>query len=156
MQRLQKSILGAVVLSEMMHIFCCVLPILFSVFSLIAGLGVIGAMPQIFTDMHEMIHGYEKPMIITSGIILVLGWILYSISRRLDCHDTGCAHGSCEPKKDKAHTILKVATVLFVINVSIYMTLHRSYDKEHMAHRDAPAIHGEHQGHDHHKHEHHH
>lgn len=125
MQRLQKSILAAVVLSEISHVFCCVLPILFSVFSLLAGLGVVGVMPQIFTSIHEAMHAYEVPMIIASGFVLFVGWGLYFVSQKLDCHDTGCGHGPCEPRKKNAHIILKIATILFMINVSVYTVFHR-------------------------------
>ncbi len=99
MQRLQKSILAAVVLSEISHVFCCVLPILFSVISLLVGLGVVGVMPQIFTEIHDVMHAYEVPMIIVSGMVLFVGWGLYFVSQKLDCHDTGCGHGPCEPRK---------------------------------------------------------
>lgn len=137
MQRIQKSIVTAVLLSEISHVFCCVLPILFSVFSLLAGVGVISVMPQIFLDIHEALHAYEIPMIITSGIVLAFGWALYFISRKLDCHDTGCGHGPCEPRKVSAHTILKIATVLFIINISVYFSFHYAAEAPTPAHQQS-------------------
>lgn len=140
MQRLQKSIMAAVIASEVSHVFCCVLPVLFSVLSLLAGLGMVSAMPQIFVDLHQMIHAYEVPMITLSAVVLGFGWLLYYVSRKLDCHDTGCGHGPCEPRKQNAHVILKIATVLFVINLSIYVGLHRTMDIT----QPSAAVHQEH------------
>lgn len=145
MQKLQKTIVTAVLMSEISHVFCCVLPILFSVFSLMAGMGVIGVMPQIFTDIHDVMHAYEVPMIITSGIILLFGWVLYFISRKMDCHDTGCGHGPCEPRKANAHLILKIATVLFMINITVYATFHRD--------AGVSVSTEQHHGHEHHDHQ---
>lgn len=66
-------------------------------------------------------------MIVTSGIVLLLGWAVVVYSRKVDCHSTGCAHGACAPKKNRANMILKIATILFVVNVVIYFGVHRSH-----------------------------
>lgn len=132
-----------VLASEISHIFCCVLPILFSLFSLMAGAGMIGALPPVFEQVHAFMHGWEVPMIITSAVIMAMGWGVYYLSKKLDCHDTGCGHGPCEPRKEKAHVILKIASLLFLINVSVYVFLHKPMEngqvtvimeKEHGAH----------------------
>ena len=128
MDRIQKPLLAAIAVSEISHIFCCVLPTLFSVLSLVAGLGLISSVPSSLTGLHDVVHAYEIPMIITSGIILAFGWLIYAYSRKIDCHDTGCEHEPCAPKKKKAHIILKLATLLFIINVSVYTTFHAPND----------------------------
>lgn len=148
-QSLQKPLVWAVVLSETSHVFCCVLPTIFSLFSLLAGMGVVAAMPAFLVDLHDILHSWELPMIIGSGIILALGWAAVWYSGRIDCHSTGCAHGACAPKKNKAHLVLKIATVLFVFNVLIYAGIHKSsWFAERVAAEHAHKE-GEHHGHSH-------
>lgn len=125
MERVQKYLFWAIALTETSHVFCCVLPTVFSVTSLLAGLGVVTTMPPVLESVHHLMHDYEIPMITLSGTVVALGWILYLFSRRIDCHDTGCVHGPCEPGKNRAHTILKIATVLFVVNTAVYLLFHR-------------------------------
>lgn len=124
MQRINKALGWAILASETSHVFCCVLPTLAGVFSLLSGLGVVGVLPAGIMSFHEMMHEWEIPMIVASGVILALGWGLYAVSLRLDCHDTGCHHGACAPKKNKTALILKAASVLFVVNTVIYLTFH--------------------------------
>ena len=124
MQRINKALGWAILASETSHVFCCVLPTLAGVLSLLSGLGVIGVLPAGMLEFHDMMHHWEVPMVIASGVILALGWGLYMISKRMDCHDTGCHHGDCTPKKNKTALILKAASVLFVVNAIIYLTFH--------------------------------
>lgn len=124
MQRIQKALGWAILASETSHVFCCVLPTLAGVFSLLSGLGVIGVLPTGIMEFHHIMHQWEIPMIFASGLILALGWGLYGLSRRIDCHDTGCVHGDCAPKKDRTAMILKIASVLFVVNTAIYLAFH--------------------------------
>ena len=123
-QRLQSGIFWAIVVSETSHVFCCVLPTLFSIISLISGLGMGALMPQAMSNVHELLHHWEVPMIGLSAAVLAMGWVLYYVSRKMDCHSTGCVHVPCEPKKEKAHTVLKIATGLFLFNVLIYTLFH--------------------------------
>lgn len=127
MQKIQKFVYWACVSSEISHIFCCGLPILFSLLSLLSGLGVIIAMPAGLDFLHEALHDYEIPMIITSGCIIVLGWALHYVAYRIDCRSTGCGHGPCAPKKRNSGRVLIIATALFVMNVSIYFLFHYSH-----------------------------
>ena len=130
---MRKGILYSVIASESIHIFCCVLPTVFSVLSLLAGMGMIAVMPGFIDNMHHVIHDYEMPMIITSAIVLAVGWGLYRYSRKIDCHDEGtCSHAPCEPKQDTTKIGLIVATILFVFNVMVYFGLHRAYDDNQM------------------------
>jgi len=42
-----------------------------------------------------------------------------------------CCDGHCGPKaqkKNKIHMVLKIATVLFVINVAVYVLFHRNHN----------------------------
>lgn len=128
MQKLQKTIYGAIIATEASHIFCCVLPTVFSALSVLAGLGMISAMPGWMVSIHELLHGWEVPMIIASAVVLGLGWLMYWYSKKMDCDDLGDGHEHCETKKDRASLILKIATLLFLVNVAIYGVLHRGMD----------------------------
>lgn len=124
MERIQKSLFWALVLSETSHVFCCVLPTVFTALSFLAGLGM-ASMPAFMVEFHEAIHAWEIPIIAFSGAVLALGWALHAYSLKIDCHDTGCCHPPCTPVKRRSGTIMKIATVLFVANVLIYGIVHR-------------------------------
>jgi len=130
MDKHQNKIFLAVALSESTHIFCCVLPTVISVVSLFSGLGVVSIMPGPLLEVHDLLHAWEIPMIVFSAVILLFGWALYRYSKKIDCHDTGCGHGPCEPRKNKTLLILQLASVLFVINVSVYFLFHRHMDTD--------------------------
>lgn len=123
-EKTQKRLIWAVALSESSHIVCCVFPTLFSVVGLLASAGMVIALPPAMIDLHEFMHEWEVPMIAVSGIILVLAWGAVLYSDKVDCHSTGCGHGACAPRKKSAHTILKIASALFVVNVLVYIFLH--------------------------------
>lgn len=123
-KRVQGIFSWVVVLSEVSHVFCCVLPSLLSVLTIFVGMGIIGVMPVWMESTHHVMHDWEIPLIGMSAFILVLGWGLHFISKRIGCHDTGCGHGPCGTKKNKTAKTLKIATFLFVINVVIYLSVH--------------------------------
>ncbi len=110
--------------TEVSHVFCCVIPSVFSIMTMMVGLGILGAVPVGMVQFHDLMHGWEIPIIMTSGALLILGWALHIISEKLDCHSTGCAHEPCTPKKKKTSKILKIATFLFIVNVGIYTFVH--------------------------------
>ncbi|MCB1562157.1 MAG: hypothetical protein KDJ75_01145 [Alphaproteobacteria bacterium] len=125
MQRVQKAMYWAILASETSHVFCCVLPTLFSIMSLLAGIGLAAGMPGWLDSIHHVLHAWEIPLILLSGFVVALGWALHFYSEKIDCHDTGCHHGTCAPRKKTAGTILKIATILFLVNVSVYTLFHR-------------------------------
>ncbi|MCB1680685.1 MAG: hypothetical protein H6858_00155 [Rhodospirillales bacterium] len=124
-RKVQGLLNGVVILSEASHIFCCVLPTLFSVMSILVGLGVAGAMPLWLSGIHDMIHVWEVPIIMTSAAVLLIGWSVHYLSRKMDCHDTGCHHPPCEPQKKSAVVILKIATLLFIGNITVFLIFHK-------------------------------
>lgn len=124
MNRLHSAINWVSVTSEISHFFCCGLPIVFSLVSLLSGVGLIAAMPMGITHWHEAMHQYELPMIMVSGVVIVLGWALHAIAKKLDCRTTGCAHEPCGSKKRKSSRILLIATGLYVLNLAGYLLLH--------------------------------
>lgn len=125
MQKHQNKIFWAVVLSESTHIFCCVLPTLFSVLSLFAGIGLISVMPSFLVDLHHLFHQWEVPMLVASAVVLAAGWGFYRYSRSIDCHDAGCNHASCNPTKNRVRIVLILASALFAVNLFVYFAFHR-------------------------------
>lgn len=126
-QAVQKSLTWAVILSETSHIFCCVFPTVFSLLGLLAGLGIVGTIPGFMVTFHEFMHAWEVPMIVLSGVILAIGWAAVWYGDKIDCcHSTGCSHGTCKPRRNRAHLVLKIATLLFVFNVLIYSFIHKA------------------------------
>lgn len=109
---------------------------------------MIASMPVVMVQVHDFIHDWEMPIIIASGLILMAGWGLALYSRKVDCHDKGCCHGACAPKKSKANLILIIATALFAFNVTVYLLAHRSNIIQHGVEKH--LHHGEEvNGHDH-------
>lgn len=127
MERLKSAIFWAVLVSETGHVFCCVLPTIVSVLSLLSGLGLLSVMPAGLLAFHSFMHHWEIPIIAASAIILAGGWLLHGISLKLDCHDTGCHHGTCEPKKNNTVRLLWIATGLFTFNLTVYLVFHTGY-----------------------------
>lgn len=142
--KIQKRVLWTVIVTECSHIFCCVLPMLFSVISLLSTFGLVITMPGWLESLHDVMHDWELPMIVFSGVVITLGWGIYIYAKKINCHDTGCEHEPCTPKKDKAKLILILASLLFIVNVSIYFGFHRHEAAD--AHQD----HAHHHDHSHH------
>ncbi len=90
---------------------------------------MIGVMPLWIDEAHYIMHNYEVPLIVFSAGVLLIGWAIHVVSNKIDCHDTGCGHGPCTPKKKKAGKVLKIATFLFVINLCVYGAIHYSQDE---------------------------
>ena len=148
MQKIQKTLYASVVASESIHIFCCVLPTVFSILSLLAGMGVVATLPSFLNDAHAAIHAYEIPMIMVSGLILLFGWGLYLYSRKIDCRNEGtCAHTPCEPKKNRTKIFMMLATILFVVNIMVYFAFHRGMDEHFNSGQSHDIVH--HHGHAH-------
>lgn len=124
MNRLHHAVNWISITSEISHFFCCGLPIIFSLLSLLSGMGLIATMPVGIQRLHEMTHDYEVPMIIASGLIIILGWALHVVANKIDCHNSGCHHEPCGSKKKKSSLILMIATGLFLLNLTGYFLLH--------------------------------
>lgn len=121
MQRIQNIFHWTIIGSVLSHIFCCGLPTIVSAISLISGLGIMASMPAGLAALHDVLHAYEMPLIVFSGVMVSFGWVLHEISRRLDCRSTGCGHPPCAPKKKRSTKLLMFATALFLINAAAYI-----------------------------------
>jgi hypothetical protein len=116
MNKIHKALHWVVIFSMASHIFCCVLPTIVSMVGLVAALGFLSSYLPVLDFLHEELHIYEIPIVIGSGLILALGWGAHYVSEHMDCHDTGCHHGSCQPQKKRVTKILLLATSLFLFN----------------------------------------
>ena len=116
MERFHRFVHWVVIFSLAGHFFCCVLPALVSVLSVVVGLGLLSGVLPMLNDIHHILHGYESGLVVFSGVMLAIGWIAQWMSARFDCHDTGCDHPPCDTKKIRNARILTVATVLFMFN----------------------------------------
>lgn len=120
MQKIQNIFHFTLIGTLLSHIFCCGLPTVVSILSLISGLGFVVSMPFALERLHEFLHQYELHIMVFSGFMVVLGWVLHEFSRRMDCHDTGCHHPPCDTKKNRSTKVLIFASALFCINLVIY------------------------------------
>lgn len=125
MEKLRRNVILLVIASEISHLFCCVLPTLAAVLSVAVGVGLL---PVGFTVLHDVIHGYEIPIIIFSAVMLGLGWWAYWLARRTDCHALGHDEHACHRTTDRSKVYLLVGSALFVMNLTIYFALHFSLD----------------------------
>lgn len=126
MMKFQRYFTWAVLASEFSHVFCCVLPTVFTVASLAVNIGLISAAPTWLNDLHHHIHDYEIPIIAFSGVMLALGWLAHSASRKTDCHNTGCVHPPCDNRKTINFKILIAASILFTVNITIFFVIHEN------------------------------
>ena len=125
-EKLQRNIAFSVILAESTHVFCCVLPTIVTLLSVLSSLGVVTQVPVLMLDIHEMLHHYEIPIIAFSGAMLILGWVLYGISRKIECAKPHCEpHETvCTPHKNNTKLVLAIASVLFLVNITVYFTVH--------------------------------
>ena len=117
----QKLTLGFIITTFVMHIFCCGLPLLIGVTNLAAVVGMTGA-----GAVHpEWFEAIELPALIISGVMLFLGFVLQTISRRVDCRTDGaCAHEPCDTKKSLSEKVLLIAAALYVVNLALFFLAH--------------------------------
>lgn len=146
--KLHHHLAFVVILTEASHIFCCVLPTLVTLISVLASFGVIAQVPVFMLDIHEALHAYELPIIGFSGLMLALGWVFYVISRRVECEKPHCEpHETiCAPHKNTAHRVLQIASLIFALNILVYTTVHIHLEES--LHNQAVTTHHDHHSHD--------
>lgn len=142
--KLHRNIGLAIILAECTHVFCCVLPTIVTVVGLLSSISAVVQVPVFLLDIHEFLHAYEIPVIAFSGVMLVLGWVLYGVARHIECARPHCEpHETvCAPAKHNTHWILVIASVLFMANIVVYFTLHR--ESAEMLHTQAVEAHEHH------------
>ena len=103
-----------VILGSLMHLFCCGLPLLLSITSLATTLGFSSL--SIFE--FEWFEPIENYVLIVMGIMLAATYLVNRSSKQIDCTEDGlCEHPPCDEKKDISGYLLKIAVVLYLVNI---------------------------------------
>lgn len=107
-----------VILGSVMHLFCCGLPFLLSITSLATAIGISSL--EIFNvEWFEQIENY---LLVIMGVMLGLTYFVNRYSKRLDCQENDlCTHPPCDEKKDISGYFLRIATVLYVLNILLFI-----------------------------------
>lgn len=112
----QKISNSLVICSSLMHIFCCGIPLILSITSLGAMLGISGAEYFEF----EWYESIEDKVLIFSGAILAIT-AAFRIYGKVKCaeQEVCCDEISCEENRDISGLVFKVAVILYAINLLI-------------------------------------
>jgi hypothetical protein len=102
------------------HFFCCFLP---GVISLVTLVTLSGAAVITMEDFGIPEYVHEK-MIYISFVVLVISGLANYASYRIDCRETGCVHGACAPKKSIYFKLYGYSVAFFILNAVIHFTLH--------------------------------
>lgn len=114
----KKLALSLVVFGSVMHIFCCGLPLLLSLTSLAAMLGISGAKMM---EVSWFVGSMQGTILMISGLVLAASFATQWLGNRIDCHTDGhCTHEPCDTKKSISNWILIGAACLYVINILIF------------------------------------
>ena len=99
-----------------MHIFCCGIPLFTTIIGLTTSLGFISngfLEAPVFLLFEEL----EIKILIISGLILLIAWILKFKAKDLDCCPVE-AKKFCNFNSKINQIFLKIASILYVINIS--------------------------------------
>ncbi len=121
MQRLAHAAHHANLAALLSHIFCCGLPAVMNIVAITAGAGALTAVAPWVGDVHLFMHQFELPLLLFSGLALLVGVLAQWVSARRDCGAQTCHHSSCAPKKQPSRWILMVAALLFLGNLTFYL-----------------------------------
>lgn len=102
------------------HIFCCGVPTIAALLSLISTAGMTGVLAiEHLTDLTETWH---QAAFYFSTAMVLLAVTSYVIARRRDCVAEGhCAHEPCAPKKTTGWKRLALSLVLYAANVGVFL-----------------------------------
>jgi len=144
MNKMQKTLFLSVLVSELGHIFCCVLPVLLSLLGLFSAFGILSLVPGFIWETHDFMHKWELVIISISAAFLAMGWgIAFYLQKNIDDSHNHCTDGHCAGQAAKrTKLILIFATVLFAFNFSVYLLVHKEgapfyTDTTHQHHADA-------------------
>ena len=106
-----KAVKIGIIASLVPHLFCCVLPIVLSVMSLVA--------PE-FAHTSVLPTWIEPWLFVFSALMLGVSWVL--VVR--DCH-CDCAHCNDGAGHRRQKIILGVITLIFIISVVLHILSHK-------------------------------
>ena len=100
---------------SLMHIFCCAIPLLATIVGLTTSLGFIsnGFLEAPIFQLFEL---FESKILLISGVILLLAWILKFKAKDLDCCPTK-ENKFCNINSNINQISLKIATSLYIVNL---------------------------------------
>ena len=115
------------ILSLCTHFFCCFLPGVVSVLTLVTVTGAATITMEDF-GIPESVH---EQMIYISALVLVISGFLNYLSWKIDCREVGCVHEPCAPRKSKYFKLYMISVVFFLLNAVIHFTLHVPHEHVH-------------------------
>ena len=103
-----------VIFGSAMHLFCCGIPLFLGLTSLTTIFGI-SSLSLFEVAWFEAIEIY---VLVASGIFLLISLIVDFICKKLDCSKTSlCQHPHCENKKTNFSYLLKIAVIIYAINL---------------------------------------
>lgn len=107
--------------SSLMHVFCCGIPLLLTLFNVAAMFGMTSA--SILNN--AWFEQFEEAAIIVSAVLLLITGALQYISYRINCRTDGaCHHEPCDSKKRISQRIYWLAVLLFIMNLALHIFAH--------------------------------
>lgn len=103
-----------VILSSLIHVFCCGIPLLLSITSLttITSTAFVGIFE---TQWYESIEDY---VILLSGALLAITFAINYFNKKINfIKDGACKHPPCSDQQNKSSYILKIAVALYAVNL---------------------------------------
>lgn len=116
---IQKITSTFLMLTAFGHFFCCVLPLVATFTSLAATAGLVA----INSPMIQWFESHEVQIFIIAGLMILVSGIIQFVSEKIDCHDTGCVHEPCAPKKNWSHKLFVASTILYSVNLVVFLSL---------------------------------
>lgn len=103
-----------IICSALMHIFCCGIPLLLSVTSLVNIVGI-SSLSIFEVDWFEAIESY---IVLFSGVLLITTIAINQFSKKINCIESGaCEHKPCDEKKHHSSYVLNIAIILYALNL---------------------------------------
>lgn len=109
--------------TALVHVFCCGIPLVMSVVSISALLGMAGGdiLALSWLEQHEAL------ILLFSGVLLAITALLQYISYRIDCRTDGnCSHKPCDKEKRRARLVFYGATIIYAFSSIHFIIAHAS------------------------------
>ena len=102
-----------------MHVLCCGLPLVMSITSFAALIGLSGA----DAANHTWFEPYETPIMIIAGLLLLFSAGVVGVSKIINCRKQGaCVHEPCDKKKDFTSLVLGISALVYIVNIALYFS----------------------------------
>lgn len=105
--------------SQILCIFCCVVPTATGILALLTSFGLVGANSHFLGDLSLMFHPYREAILIVSVCLIALSWGLHFYMKKQEASSCGCSI-----KAKKTPIFLSAATFLLVINIGVMAVSH--------------------------------